>query len=385
MKRLACILLAASVYAIALGQAAPETAPGAAPGAAVPSAAPGAVPGFMEARVRFVHAAPNTGPVQMVARNRAAVPPGQETAVELAYMQVSDYIDLIEGDYEFVLGPVDGDDGPPLALPQTLFAVGGRSYTVALVGLVTDEGPVVADDGGFLEWLEGLFTPDQPDLGLRAVVLDDVAPTLSTPQEMHVRIVHAAPGTADVELVQVADGAFNVLETVNYLDVGQFHAVLPEAGRFEIRTAGTAAPIVDLGGVDFEPGWVHNVLLVGTPIEAVPLNAIVASAEWVDPWFVTPVGPGPGSPLTTSELIWIRDLLMEIDQRIANADGWLGEAAAAEVARESVAAARQELVTARDLLDQVRLDIEAAERRGVLHPSAPTPAPAQPAAPPAGN
>jgi hypothetical protein len=379
MKRFACIFLAASVYAIALGQAAPGDAPGVAPGAA-----PGAVPGFMEARVRFVHAAPNVGPVQLVARNRAAARPGETTAVDLDYMEMTDYVDLLEGDYEFLLGPVDGDADPPLALPQTLFAVGGRSYTVALVGLVTENGPVVADDGGFLDWLEGLFTAGQPDLGLRAVVLDDVAPTLSTPQEMHVRIVHAAPGTADVELVQVANGAFNVLETVNYLDVGQFHAVLPGAGRFEIRAAGTVAPIVDLGGIDFVEGWVHNVLLVGTPIEAVPLTAIVAASEWVDPWFVTPVGPGPGAPLTTGELIWIRDLLMEIDQRIATADRWLDEAGVAEAARDSVAAARQELVMARDLLDQVRLDIEAAERRGVLDPFAPPATPAEPA-PPAGN
>jgi hypothetical protein len=112
-------------------------------------------------------------------------------------MEMTDDVALTEGDYEFVIDVAES----PIVLPQTLSAVRGRSYTVVLVGLVAADGTAEADDGGFFA------------LGLQALVLDDVAPMVLGPQEMRLRIVHAAPGTAEVELVQVANGAVHVLGT----------------------------------------------------------------------------------------------------------------------------------------------------------------------------
>jgi hypothetical protein len=273
MMRRTILLLTAALYGLALAQAAPAAPPGGGP--TVPSA-------LREAHVRFVHAAPNAGPLQLAMRHRVAGSQEQGIAVGLGYLEMTDHVGLVEGDYEFLLA-FDGVVEAPIVLPQTLSAVRGRSYTVVLVGLAVAEGPAVADDGGFFAWLEGLFTPDRPELSLRALVLEDVAAMVPSPQEMHLRIVHAAPGTAEVELVQVTNGAVNALETVGYLDVGVFHPVLPGTGHFEVRAAGTAAPIAVLESLGLEPGFLHTVLLTGTPIEEVPLQAIVLTSAPVGP------------------------------------------------------------------------------------------------------
>jgi hypothetical protein len=283
-------------------------------------------------------------------------------------MEMTDDVALTEGDYELVIDVAES----PIVLPQALSAVRGRSYTVVLVGLVAADGTAEADDGGFFAWLEGLFTPDRPELGLQALVLDDVAPMVLGPQEMRLRIVHAAPGTAEVELVQVANGAVHVLGTAEYLDIGGFHTVLHGAGRFEIRAVGTAAPIIELEAVGFEPALTHTVLLTGTPIEEVPLQAMVLTFAPVDPAVAAPVAPaiGPAWP-PGGEIVWIRDYLIEAAQRIAVADQWPNQTDAGAEARESVAAARNDLGVARELVDWILADLDTAQQRGVVTPGAP--------------
>jgi hypothetical protein len=373
VNHLAWIVLAALLGSVGSAQTT-TVPPVGAEGAAAPASG--------GALVRFVHAAPNAGTMQVAVRSPLAAIGDPESVVELAYTEMTDYVSFFEGSFELVVDLVDDADGVPLVLPQTLDTVRGRSYTVALVGLTTGDRTVARDDEGFLAWLEGLFTPARPELGLRALVLDDLAAVPLAPQEIHLRIVHAAPGTTGVELVHVANGAVQVLDTVGYLDVSGFHTVLPEVGRFEIRAVGSDVPIVDLGDVAFAGGRVHTVLFVGTPIEQVPLQAIVASNDWVDPRAIPPVAPTIGGLMTMGEVIWIRDLLLEVDVHLVAADGRLGEPAAAPP--DVVGAARRDLVAARDLLEQALLELDAAERRGVVTPGAPPPAlPGAPQPPPA--
>jgi hypothetical protein len=322
------------------------------------------LPVFEGALIRFVHASPSVGAVRVEVTS--TVPQLDERhLVELDYMETTAYREVPEGSYEIVIGTV-AVDGDAVAVSERLDAVPGSVTTVALVGLALEE-PVDAEAGeGFLAWLQGLFTPDRPELALRAMILDDLSGATYGADAPAYRIVHAAPGTDAVDLAYVRDDASDVLATVSYLDASRFVAVAPDAGRLEVRAAGTTATIEALSGIDHAPGLIHTVFLVGTPVEEVPLQTIVATATWAElgPVAAGTVGTrGVTGLMTVQEVATLRELLVALGQRVDAAERRLQVLVDAPEVAGDVAEATRELEEAMRLLEQAHLLIDAAEFR----------------------
>jgi hypothetical protein len=317
------------------------------------------------ALVRFVHASPNAGAARVVVTSTMEGS-DERHVVELDYMTATEYRAIVEGGYEIALELVgEGDDA---VVTSARFGVApGGVYTIAVTGLVLDEP---ADDrsagDGLLSWIRGLFTPDRPELALRALILDDVGGATYGPDAPAYRIVHAAPGTDTVDLVHVRDDGADVLASVSYLDASRFVAVLPADGRFEVRAAGTTATIDALAGIEHAPGLIHTVFLDGTPIEEEPLQIIAATATWAE---IGPIAPGTVGTtgmtglMTASELATLRELLVALGQRVAAAERRLADLGDAPEVEGPAAEARRELEQATGLLEQAHLVLDAAEFR----------------------
>jgi len=322
------------------------------------------LPVFGGALVRFVHASPSFGTVRVEVAS--SVPQLDERyVVDLDYMEATEYREVPEGSYEIVIGPVGGD-GDAFSVSERLDAVPGSVTTVALVGLALEE-PADADAGeGFLAWLQGLFAPDRPELALRVLILDDLGGATYGPDAPAYRIVHAAPGTDAVDLAHVRDDAADVLATVSYLDASRFVAIAPDGGRLEVRAAGTTATIEAVSGIDHAPGLIHTVFLVGTPIEEIPLQTVVATATWAE---LGPVAPGTAGArgvtglMTVQEVATLRELLVALGQRVDAAERRLQSPADVAESDGDVAEASRELGEAMRLLEQAHLVIDAAEFR----------------------
>ena len=354
MTRLIATTVVTTFLLIASAYAQQEPPPAASPDVPLPA--------FGDAMVRFVHVSPNAGAVEVA----LATTDGGATerhVIELDYLETTEYRSVREGSFEITVDAA-AHDGESIGMAEELHTIRGGYYTVALVGLVLEDGETEDADEGFLAWLQGLFTPDRPELGLRAVVLDDVGVAGIGPRGAAFRVVHAAPGTDTLEFVHVHDDGTEVLTTVSYLDVTGFIDVLPEVGAFEMRAAGADATIAHIEGIDHAPGRLHTIFLIGTPIDDVPLESLVVSADWalVGPTAHGAPGVGVTGVMRAPELVTVRELALELGVRIELAEQRLDDLADASD-QEALADARRELADATQLLEQLHLLLDTAERR----------------------
>jgi hypothetical protein len=357
-----------------------------APQPAEPGVAP--QPGVNQAMVRVIHASPNAE-IERVGLTDTAAATAFHEFTDLEYLEVTDYVPVFAGSYDVVveLAQVDDVHAAHIVETQTLGTVTGSYYTIVLMGLVLPREAVGTDDG-FIAWLEGLFTAERQDLTLFPMVLDDLTHIALAPTEAEIRLVHAAPGTDTVDLVQVRAGEVDVLHTEAYGNASGHTNIFPAEGDFQIRIAGSDAVAVDLAELDVSPGMIHTVILTGTPIEDVPLQAILVSNPWVDPIARPPgaVAPVPGA-LPAAEAAWIRDRLFQIQAWLETAEARLAEITGVADAEAQATAALDEVAAARAALEQVRLQLETfgapaapGMRPGVpVQPTDPAAVPAAPA------
>lgn len=336
-----------------------------------PAAQP--VPEAGQAMVRFLHAAPNAeigGVVLSAGEEQAQV----EQFAGIAYGEMSDYVPIPEGGYEVIvdLAVVEGEqaDGTVEVPADSLDTFAGEYYTIALIGLVQ---PEEGQEGGFVEWLQGLFTNEDDAFTLRAKVINDMAPFAVNDGQAEIRLAHLAPGTEAIELVQLDDEGANSIHSVGYGEVSGFNQLDPAAGQLELRVAGSEAAILDLADLQLEPGSSQTLYLIGTPVEEVPLQPIVVPNPAQASLAATPATPG-AAPVASTDMTFYRDTLNEIEARIAEIEGRLDQLLQIEGAQEEATAALEQVEEAYALLEQAR-DRLAAQ------PAAVPAVPADPAAP----
>jgi len=354
MTRLIIAILTTTLLLLA-GAQAQQAAPPAA-------AADTPVPALEDAMVRFVHVSPNAGAVA-VALATADGAAAERHVVELDYLEQTEYRPVREGSFDIVIEAA-AHDGEPIVVAEAVPTLRGGYYTVALVGVALDDAEVEEADDGFLAWLRGLFTPDRPELALRALVLDDVGIAGIGPRGTAFRVVHAAPGTDTLEFAHVHGDTTETLASVSYLDVTGFIDIVPDVGTFEMRAEGADATIATIEGIDHAPGRMHTVFLVGTPIEDVPLASLVVSADWalVGPGVTGGPRVGTAGVITAQELVTIRELAIELGARIEIAEQRVNELGDA-VDQDALAEARRELQDAKHLLEQLHLVLDGAQQR----------------------
>lgn len=362
MKRFASLLIMLSIAIVASAQAEQPAEQPVPPAEEVPARPiqPGIVPphGLLQSMVRFIHVAPNVE-IQRVVLVDTIEDVTREEIHDLAYLEVTDYVPVLEGDHEVIieLAGVDQEEATQVVLDHTVSTIGGHHYTIALIGLTVPEDPASLDDG-FFAWLEDIFTPDREDLALRTVVIEDIATVGLEPTEADVRIVHAAPGTEAVELVHVEDpDTVDVLARVGYADVSAQSVVHPDVGRLEIRMATSDVTLIDLSDVDLAPGMMHTFILAGTPIEDVPIEVEVLQDEWRDPLAIPPRAPRTIPAAGTwpaADAAWLNERLLEVEAWLIEAEQRLEPLREEEPAAEAM----RDISDARLLLEQVRLQFE---------------------------
>ena len=377
VKRSATCLLTIglSLAILASGQAAPRaTQPGIAP-----------PPWIDQAMVRIVHVAPNAELERVVLVHAASGDRHEFT--DLRYLTATEYVPVFPGPYDLAvdLAPVDDAHAAHVVEPRTIDTVTGSFYTVVLMGLVLP-GEAVAAEDGFLAWLEELFTAERQDLTLFPMVLDDLTSIALAPMEAEVRLVHAAPGIDAVDLVMASPTAADqVLRTAAYGNVSAYTRIVPADGTLQIRMAGTEAVVVDLSEVAVRPNMIHTVILTGTPIDDVPLQAMIASNTALDP-IARPTAPGvPGpvwGPVPAAQAAWANDRLFQAQVWLEAAEARLSAALTDMVGfEEEASAAMQEVHAARAALEQVRALLQAFAAPAGMPPGAPPFEPTEPAAP----
>jgi hypothetical protein len=256
------------------------------------------------AMVRFVHAAPNADidQILLVSGDDAADGITIDVFDTTGYAEMTDYVAVPAGSYEItvVLAATEESEAAATeadvarAVPaETFEASSGAYYTITLMGLMVPERvgepeeQADATDEGFIAWLEGLFATenDRGELELRVMVLDDEATAALDEDEVRVRVVHAAPGTEPVSLaVREADAdgdGFELVQTVGYGEASGYLTVSPD-DRLEVRTQDGEAVILDLADQNLEPGMLHTIFVTGTPVEEMPIEALVASTRPVE-------------------------------------------------------------------------------------------------------
>ena len=351
--------------------AAQETAPGADP----------LMPGANQAMVRLLHAAPNAQPEQVILTDVMGSVEIEEFA-DVAYLEVTEYVPIVAGTYDITLrlSVAEGEElDTAIAVPaDTLDTFAGEFYTIALIGVQFPEVTTAADEG-FLAWLEDLFTADRQDLSLRAMVINDLVTTVIGRHETEARIMHASPGTEAVDLVLVREGGarVDVLDTVSYGQISGFSRLVPAEGHLQVRIAGTDAVVLDLADATLATGISHTVFVTGTPIEEVPIEALVVANPWVAPQAIPPTAPGAVTPatatLTANELDFLRQHIDGAQQRLESVEARLAVLQDVDAARDEAAAARDEVRDARAFLEQARAQIDVVTPPIMTDPIAPPP------------
>jgi hypothetical protein len=347
VQRLFSSLLVWTLATLALAQVAtPPAEPGATP-----------VPGVDEAMVRFVHASPDAG-TQLVVLRRADGAAGQQVTI-LEYGESSGYLPAVEGVFEVLLDPASltGDGRPPVRLLDAFRPLGGRHYTVVIVGLAGGGGE------GLSAWREELLADDRSELALQALVLEDPTMADEARRGVDVRLVHAAPGTDGIELVLNRGDAVDILATAGYKGVSEFTRVPPDVGTLAVRLAGGGPVVEGLADLDMTPGSIHTLVLTGTPLETAPLEPLVVTHHWLDPVLAAPASPDPVAAvvpdavpdLDADEADWVRDLLVAVEVWLESAEDDLAGVDGSSPA----AAALADLDEARRLLQEALAHLDA--------------------------
>lgn len=342
-----------------------------------------ATPEAGQAMVRFLNAAPNAEVAGI------ALSDGEEQALveqfaNVGYGEISDYVPVNEGGYEVRvdLASVAGEptDDAVEVPADNLDTFAGEYYTIALLGLVQPDED--AGEGGFVEWLQGLFTDQDDAYTLRAMVIDDVAPFALAEGEAEIRVAHLAAGTEAVDLVQVnAEDDVNTIHSVGYGEVSGFGQLNPSEGQLELRVGGSEATLLDLADLQLEPGSSQTVYIVGTPVEEVPLQTIVVENRVASTATTAPGAPGapaagtpvaPGAPVASTDMTFYRETLAEIEARLGEIQGHLEQ-------MQQVDEVEGEATTALERVQEAILFVQDAYNQLEAQPAAVPAVPAEPA------
>jgi hypothetical protein len=299
--------------------------------------------------VRVAHLSPNAPAVDvelggggLFGNDGAAA--DAEALSNIEYRDVTDYVAVPAGDYDVVVSTEGG------AFQENLNFAAGGYYTIAAMGLVGPGGldqTEAPDDGGFLgfggtgdvlgfrlEVLEEDVTtltalqpadpaaqpidpatgqatdpetgqpvdpvtgqPVDPATGAADPAAQPADPAATTgtvadpalQQLVTVRLVHAAPGVAQVSLVNVgaaADGTVDeaaatddvdvLISNVPFGDVSNYNDLDPaQTAGLELRIEESPAAAISLADSQLDVNTVYTMFVIGTPLEAEPLEVLL--------------------------------------------------------------------------------------------------------------
>jgi len=215
------------------------------------------------ARVRVIHASPDTPAVDVLANDVLAL------FSSARFGDVTDYVEVPANVYDVKVVPAGG--GPDTAAIQTdLNLFYGTDYTVVAVDMREE---------------------------IRAIVLEDDN-SQPTANRARVRFLHAVPDAPAVDL-KVTDGPF-LFQDIAFESLGDSVSVPAGVHALEVRVAGTDTIVLEVADVTLQDGGVYTLLATGL-LEDGSLGVQVAEDNRRET-IVTPMPELPSRPLAGVEI-----------------------------------------------------------------------------------
>jgi hypothetical protein len=182
--------------------------------------------GGEDARVRVLHASPDAPAVDIYVE-------GAEAVSNLAFGDITGYLDLPAGDYGVEVFPAGAGGEGDAVISATLTLDAGTDYTVAAVGLLDSIEPLVLID-------------------------DNSAPAEG---QAHVRFVHASPDAPAVDIS--AAGAGVVISDVAFQGASDYLPLPAGSYDLDVLVSGTDTAALSVPGVAVEGGNVYTIFALG--------------------------------------------------------------------------------------------------------------------------
>lgn len=179
-----------------------------------------------DARVRILHASPDAPAVDIYVN-------GAEAVSDLAFSEITDYLELDPGSYDVAVYPASaGGSGDPV-IEATVTLAASTDYTVAAAGALASIEPVVLTDDN-----------SKPAAG-----------------QAHVRFVHLSPDAPAVDIA--AAGAGVVIPNTAFKSAASYLPLPAATYDLDVRVAGTGTSALAVPGVALEGGKVYSVFALG--------------------------------------------------------------------------------------------------------------------------
>jgi hypothetical protein len=252
--------------------------------------------------VRVANLSPNAPEinVQLVGADEGGETLAPEELSGLGYRDATDYLAVPGGTYDVSVETPEGN------LVETLSFSAEGYYTVAAIGLVVPENlgePTREEEGGFFSFFSNLFGDggDSSDLELQLIAYDDEPPLTAGAAQAsapgatdpltevvdfaRVRLIHAAPGTAPISLVSLAEAApdddvADLVTDLSYADASSYNDLDPnEVANLEVRVEGSEAAALTLAEGSLAPNEVYTLFVIGTPLDEAPIETLLLSSR----------------------------------------------------------------------------------------------------------
>lgn len=209
-----------------------------------------------EARLRVLHASPDAPAVDIYVDGAEVVP-------DLAYPDITGYLELAGGSYLVEVFPASADGSGAPVISATVTLAANTDYTVAAIGQLAAIEPLVLVD-------------------------DNSAPAAGN---AHLRFVHASPNAPAVDIA--VTGGDVVVPNAAFKDAAPYLPLPMGNYDLEVRAAGTMTVALPLPGITLEAGKVYTAFAVGLLGETPELTAKLV----VDATFDQTAPPATGTGL----------------------------------------------------------------------------------------
>lgn len=175
---------------------------------------------------------------------------------DMTYKRVSPYKEISEGEHKYYLRQAGQNTAQSLAEEDERTSDAGAHYTVLAVPT-----SIVG----------------RPEL---RILKDDYDAPASG--KAKVRVIHAALGTGDVDIV--ANGVSESLfDDIGFADDEDYEEINPLNGTLEVRLEGKNIAVATLPNTVFEAGKLYTIFVVGQPTGAARVEAFVVTDEFTAP------------------------------------------------------------------------------------------------------
>lgn len=236
--------------------------------------------------VRVAHFSPNSGEMTInltPASDDAAF--SGDSFGPVSYESFTEYVEIPAGNY-VVRAEAAEDAGE---LEKEFSFARGNYYTLAALGMVLPpEAQANEDDdeeeGGFVGFFRNLFgngDGDRDELALQFNLFEDDLTRQAEEGETLIRIVHAAPGTQDIDLAVIGEQG-TIVDNIKFGNASRYAGFEGSLEDLELRLAGSRAATLGIEGLNLQAGNLNTIYVVGTPVERAPLTALGSSVAPVE-------------------------------------------------------------------------------------------------------